>query len=743
MRSFFGSIVLVVVGAFAVAAGCGTSSSPPSNVSDAGTGGSGVSGMSASSGNVGSGATSGGINLAGNTGGDTCPSSCAALNANCGFVTDVQCSGVVECGTCPEGQLCGADGPSRCGTGTSGDGGACSGPNCQACVPKTCAQQGFNCGPAGDTCGNKLDCGANTCANPGWTCGGGSKPGVCGCTGACAAIPDCSAAPVKTTSISGTVFDPAGLNPLPRVFVYVANDPSDPDLLGFKPGVTCDVCGATAAGSPLLSDPTTAGTFTDNAGKFKLNNVPVGKGITVVIQLGRWRRVFKLDIDNACQDNAIAGNTLKFPTKKSEGNIPLMAMVTGASDSLECVLRKMGIDATEFTNPAQGGRVQFYLGSNKDNGTNGWGQRIDANTPMQSVLFDAGANSQPKINEYDMTLLACQGFAPQQTTVDLGKLRAYAASGGRVFTTHYNFSWLNKNDANTAQAGTADNWGETAQWKVDEGDRINPVTGKVDLVSNPKGNAFQEWLLSSGASTVAGQVPITYANHDTDGISTKPGQVQQWLYRDGTNKKKCSGNGGGTCTSDAQCTGGATCGGSDYTGKKIPLHFTFNTPVNLVENLTATPPALQCGRVLYSDFHVTNAHEHDDVFPTACDNVAMTPQEKLLEYMIFDLGSCVPPVKACVPLTQCPAGDNCGYAPDGCGGLISCGVCPDGQSCGVGSPPVPNKCGKGTTTCTPKTCAAQGVECGPAADGCGAKYDSCGMCAAQELCVQGKCISVN
>ncbi|HEY5372642.1 MAG TPA: hypothetical protein VIK01_03110 [Polyangiaceae bacterium] len=36
--------------------------------------------------------------------------------------------------------------------------------------------------------------------------------------------------------------------------------------------------------------------------------------------------------------------------------------------------------------------------------------------------------------------------------------------------------------------------------------------------------------------------------------------------------------------------------------------------------------------------------------------------------MIFDLGSRVPPPKTCVPLTTCPAGEDCGYAPDGYGG---------------------------------------------------------------------------
>jgi hypothetical protein len=418
-------------------------------------------------------------------------------------------------------------------------------------------------------------------------------------------------------------------------------------------------------------------------------------------------------------------------------------MVTGASDSFECTLRKIGIDPTEFTNPTGGGRVQFYLGSDKNGSTTRYGQKIDASTPMQSVLFGNDVNGQPVINGYDMTILACQGAAPSESTADLTTLRNYAAAGGRVFTTHYSYSWLNKNDANTAQVGLADNWSEVAKWHVDEGDRAASAVGKIDLVSNPKGAAFQSWLEAVNASTPgSGTTNVIVVDHETDGISSVAGQTQQWLYRDGTDNKKCKA-GGQTCTSNTDCGGTDTCAGNDYTGLEIPLHFTYNTPVNRVEDLTTTPPTLQCGRVLFSDFHVQDAHEYDKIFPAQCDSNPMNAQEKLLEYMVFDLGSCVPPPKACVPATQCPAGEDCGYAPDGCGGLVACGICPAGESCGVGNPPVPNKCGKGTQTCTPKTCAAQNLECGPAADGCGAKIDSCGVCSAGELCISGKCVRVN
>ena len=813
MRTWLGSLLFVVMGSFALAAGCG--SPEVINSGDGPEVDAGASG--GSSGDDGAGAQGGGFVIG--AGGDNsmgCPSTCDQLNANCGFVTDTRCDGVIECGdTCPKGEICGGDGPSRCGVGTTGDGGACSG-DCTTCVPKTCKDLGFTCGPAGDTCGGKLDCGPNTCPILGWTCGGGPKSGECGCSGECSNIVDCSDKPIKTTSLTGKVYDPAGNNPLYHVFVYVANNPTDPDLKAFPLGVTCDVCGATAAGSPLLSEGDQAGTYTDVDGSFTLKNVPVGKGVTVVIQLGRWRRVFKLDIDTPCAANPVADKTLLMPSKQADGNIPLMAMVTGNADSLECVLRKMGIDRTEFTNPAGGGRVQFYLGSDKDGSTGKFGKKIDANTPMQAALFATAANKQPVIEGYDMTILACQGSAPTESTADLTALRKYAASGGRVFSTHYNYSWLKTNDADTAMKGKADNWSEVAVWHVDEQDRALSGTGKVDLMSNPKGTAFQGWLEAVNASTPIGSglVTVNEIRHDVDAISSTEGQVQQWLYREGSNAKKC-GRSGGTCSSNADCTakvcniktdqactsnndcnaggkvckndaklgqacnndnfcggnnncvnqdcGNNTCNGTDYTGKHLPLHFTYNTPVNLVQDLTTNPPAVQCGRVLFSDFHVQTAEEHDKVFPAQCgkactldtqcaaggkcvDKVCLEPmnaQEKLLEYMIFDLGSCVPPPKACVPANKCPAGDNCGYAPDGCGGLVSCGVCPTGEACGVGNPPVPNKCGKGTTTCVPQTCAVQKVECGPAADGCGDKIDSCGMCAAGELCIQGKCAHVN
>ena len=70
-----------------------------------------------------------------------------------------------------------------------------------------------------------------------------------------------------------------------------------------------------------------------------------------------------------------------------------------------------------------------------------------------------------------------------------------------------------------------------------------------------------------------------------------------------------------------------------------PIHYAFNTPVGLAS-------ANQCGRVVFSDFHVENhSGSKNLIFPNECSgSTPMTPQEKLLEFMLFDLTNCLTPI---------------------------------------------------------------------------------------------------
>jgi hypothetical protein len=103
--------------------------------------------------------------------------------------------------------------------------------------------------------------------------------------------------------------------------------------------------------------------------------------------------------------------------------------------------------------------------------------------------------------------------------------------------------------------------------------------------------------------------------------------------------------------------------------------FSFNTPYG-------APADAACGRIAYSGFHVSAADLSVDrqpyknaQFPGHCTG-DLADQEKVLLYMLFDLGACVgaPPIAPmCVP-DSCD--DGCGFLNDGCGNVIDCGACP-------------------------------------------------------------------
>jgi hypothetical protein len=646
------------------------------------------------------------------------PSTCAQLNANCGPVTDPVCGGVVDCGMCPAGQSCGAGGPNQCGMGSP-----------DACTPQTCADQNANCGQIGDGCGNTLSCGS---CNAPKTCGGGAMANTCGCTGVCAQIPDCMGG--TTTTLAGTVLDPAGIHPLYNALVYIPNNPMDPGLQPFPPGISCDVCGATAAGDPLVT------AYTAPDGTFTLQNVPVGSSIPLVVQLGRWRRQFTVNVATSCGANSVPAGMLTMPKNHTEGDIPRIAILTGGFDPMECVLRKMGVQDTEFTDPGGAGYINFYLAASPNAPPDpfapfnnqcppnpyGSGAKIDNATPNQAALFGM-SGGQPTINRFDLVILACEGYE-ENNQGNWANLGAYTSAGGRVFTTDFAYNWLaqTKTCVTSAQCGAggvcnsgycfnANNttpnpaYAGVATWHTLQDPQGTTQTGDIDLVSNPKGMAFEQWLQNVGVSAPgSGTVNLDPVFHNSDSVIPP---TQQWLYW----------------------------------GNMTPIHFTFNTPVG-------AQAANQCGRMVWSDWHADNLgfagnhpscpyvlpntapyYSHGMTFPTECDSNPMTPQEAILEFMLFDLTACVQPyMPLCTPTTCMAQGIECGPAGDGCGNLIMCGSCPMGEYCGGAGP---GKCGM-MNTCMPATCASQNIQCGQAGDGCG-NVLNCGNCPTGEVCGLG------
>jgi hypothetical protein len=614
---------------------------------------------------------------------------CAEVGATCGPVSD-GCGGLLMCGACNAPQTCGGGGlPNVCGgNGGGGDAGV------TMCVPRTCASAMANCGPIGDGCGGSLQCGSCVAPN---ICGGGGTPSVCGggnadagtqCTNLCQRQVSCDGG---TTSISGTVFAPTppqfgNPDPLYNALVYVPNGAVE----AFTPGVACERCGTPASGAPLVN------AMTGPDGRFTLLNAPSGANVPLVIQLGRWRRQVTIPNVNACQDNPLPPELTRLPRNKMEGDIPLMAMVTGKVDTLECVLQKIGIEDSEFTLPQDNGgsgRVQFYVANGSD---------LGGGTPADQDLW----SSPQRLAEYDLVLLACEGAQNDKQTTPKQNIVNYSNVGGRVFATHYSYVWLYDIPP----------FNMTGTWNVDTHTQHppgDPTTGIIDT-SFPKGMAFAQWVNAVGAGAGQDRITINVSRHDLDMPITPP--AQRFVYTDPS--AMCNGT---PCPSTVQ-------------------HYAFNTP-------WGQPPDQQCGRVIFSDFHVNNIQSSTGIsYPDECTPGPMTAQEKILEFMLFDLASCIAPDNPnqgamCTARTCAQQHANCGPVADGCGNLLQCGDCPMGQMCGGAGPSICGGPGMGTM-CTPETCAAQGLHCGPAGDGCGNTMD-CGACPDGTTCggggMQGIC----
>ena len=83
----------------------------------------------------------------------------------------------------------------------------------------------------------------------------------------------------------------------------------------------------------------------------------------------------------------------------------------------------------------------------------------------------------------------------------------------------------------------------------------------------------------------------------------------------------------------------------EATGAGAIQYMSVNTPVEM----SATPEN-QCGRFIHTDLHVagnsTSSSDQGTPFPGGCDKGELTPEEKALAFMIFDLSNCVMEEKA-------------------------------------------------------------------------------------------------
>lgn len=409
-----------------------------------------------------------------------------------------------------------------------------------------------------------------------------------------------------TTTVSGTVYDPSGTLPLYNVAVYVPNAPVEP----VPDGLSCDQCDAQLSGSPLVS------AITDTQGRFTLTNVPVGADIPLVMQVGKWRRVVTIPAVAECVDNPLTDpQVTRLPKNSVEGNIPRIALTTGSADPLFCLLRRLGIDDSEYGIAGSDARIQFFVGANGSTRfDDGFGASPGATFPTaQNTLWNTDWGN------YDIVMLSCEGSEnPGPKNGHRAALRDYINTGGRVFATHYHYNWF-QGDA-PADLQSVATFTSTQ----------NGFNGSVDIDTTfPKGSALADWLLFVDGASPLAQFNVVDGRRHTTAVSAA---ARIWVRR-----------------------------------MVDTLYFSFNAPINVPEDQ-------QCGRMVFSDIHVSaGAGNASGNFPSTCNNNPLTEQEKVLIFMLFDLSACLIPDDD----PPCPPGQtSCGDANDPvCNGTCNNGCC--------------------------------------------------------------------
>jgi hypothetical protein len=401
------------------------------------------------------------------------------------------------------------------------------------------------------------------------------------------------------TSVSGVTRDPAGQLPLYNVVVYVPSEALAPIARGAR----CETCDGDFSGRPI------AAAVSDASGKFTLDlsRVPARTNIPLVVQAGSWRREVTIPSVADCANTPLEANLTRLPRNRAEGDLPHVAVMRAGSDALECLFTKIGVDPAEFTPGAGGGSVELFY-SDLKNAEQGTGQmRGPSGTvalPNVNTLF----SDYEQLRSYDMILLSCEGGDERYDPPNLthrANLQRYANEGGRLFGGHFH-------------NGIIDNR------EIPDGSPQFPAvvtfaSGKTNIVpklftaqvntSFDKGKALADWLLEVQASTVRGQISINDSERTV--ISTLDPTAVSWI------NTMPSGN-------------------SD---DLAALYYGFPTPVG--------GPA--CGRMVFTDVHLAagSGDSGKEAFPSC--SAELSPQQKALAFLIFDLANCVQPTEVSTP----------------------------------------------------------------------------------------------
>lgn len=386
----------------------------------------------------------------------------------------------------------------------------------------------------------------------------------------------------EESTITGIVYAPNGVDPVPNATVFIPY--KHPEL--FSAEVRCEACGSLGTENALWSTKTKAD------GSFSLSGVCPGDR-SIVFQNGRFRRFLELTIDPSTTIPISAANS-RLPKRTAEFTaldaIPRIAVATGDYDNMECVLRNMGIEVIDLYEAAE-----FTV------------------SPNQLTPFGELINNLEKMKRYHIIFINCTDNTYENllsNEVIRKNIADYVDAGGRLYVTDWSYDWIESIPTLSPfidfEPGASDSQPEgiNAAALGSEGIELDATIVDPDL-----GNWLKNFPNTVHESATKFTSKITHFASNWIMMHDLDSETKLWVE------------------GDVYSTDGSISGTK-------PLTVTFNYR--------------SCGKILFSSYHTAGRDEADIFFPKPFPNYCndkFSPQERILEYLIFHIANCVEPVK--------------------------------------------------------------------------------------------------
>lgn len=398
--------------------------------------------------------------------------------------------------------------------------------------------------------------------------------------------------PGMGAEVSGTVFAPNGEDPVPGAVVYVTRTPP----MMQPAGVACDNCDL--PGNLL-------GYGVSNIqGRFLIpHGIDGGGTVYLVVQKGRFRRVTMLT-GTGCNPVTATAAATTLPGARAQGELPKILVAAGtmmdqdtrpaagdwAYDDISRVIRRIGITEFDRVNPCR-------TASNNTDVTN-------ASCQLGNILADSN-----RLNQYNVIFAPCGSLGFNHSWQVLGSnansriatnVRQWLQRGGRLYASDTAYGLLSRSAPTVATFAGGMTLANGGRDPANIGVGASPPMGRT-YTAQITDNNLRMWLADRGVGMM-GNVSVT-------------GFISPWVAVDSVPMTT-------RVLVDGEVEWFTGMAGVTMPAGRRPLTFSADIKENN-----------GCGRVVFSSYEVDNR--------AASDMTPLSPQERILEYLLFELGGCI------------------------------------------------------------------------------------------------------